>query len=94
MSPEASPIQQAFNLAVFGPLGIALAAKDALPEWIDKGRTRAVEQFAMAKAVGEMVTDYGQQKVAEKLVGLGILPGPQPPAPAAGPAGRHRWRSR
>jgi hypothetical protein len=40
----------------------------------------------MAKAVGEMVTDYGQQKVAEKLVGLGILPGPQPPSPSPSPS--------
>jgi hypothetical protein len=92
VSSETTPIKQVLDLAVFGPLGLALAARDALPDWVAKGRTRAAEQFTLAKGVGELVTDYGQQKVKHTLVGLGILPGPPPPppshptAPAPGPA--------
>jgi hypothetical protein len=81
-----SPIEDVLNLAVFAPLGVALAVKDALPEWISRGR----EQYETAKAVGELVTDYGQKKVARTLVGLGLLPGPPPPPPGPGsppPAG-------
>ena len=76
-----SPIEDVLNLAVFAPLGVALAVKDAVPEWISRGR----EQFETARAVGELVTDYGQKKVARTLVGLGILPGPPPPAPESPP---------
>jgi hypothetical protein len=81
-----SPIEDVLNLAVFAPLGVALAVKDALPGWISRGR----EQYETAKAVGELVTNYGQKKVARTLVGLGLLPGPPPPAPGPGsppPAG-------
>jgi hypothetical protein len=79
-----SPLEQALDLAVWGPLGVALAIKDAAPEWIEQGRVRAGEQFANAKALGELATDYGHKLVAAKLVGLGILPGPPPPGRPAG----------
>ena len=42
MSHDKSPIEQALDLAVFGPLGLALSARESLPDWIDKGRDRVV----------------------------------------------------
>jgi hypothetical protein len=73
-----SPIEDVLNLVVL-PLGVALAVKDSVPDWIARGR----EQFETARSVGELVTDYGHRKVAKTLVGLGILAGPPPPHPAA-----------
>ncbi len=81
-----SPITQALDLAFFGPLGLALSAKDALPEWVDKGRSRIVHQVDVARMVGEHASRHGQKVVTQTLVGLGILPGPPPPAPPRPPA--------
>lgn len=76
-----SPIDRAKHLAFLGPLGAALAG--ALPDWVQRGVSSWAEQYQTAKAVGELVTDYGQQLVTQKLVGLGILPGPPPPPRSA-----------
>ena len=79
MSHDQSPIKQVLNLAFFGPVGLALAAKDALPEWVDKGRTRVGHQVGIAKMVGEHASRHGQKIVSETLVSFGLLPGPPPP---------------
>jgi hypothetical protein len=89
---DKSPLEQAVDLAIFGPLGLALAAKDALPDWVDLGRRRVVHRIEVARIVGEHASRYGQKVVTETLVDLGILPGPPPPPPnrpaAAPPAAR------
>lgn len=87
-----TPLGRVVHLAVFGPLGVALAIKDALPGCVERGATTFAEQYQTAKAVGEMASDYGQKVVTKKLVGFGILPGPPPPprrapGPPAAPFG-------
>jgi len=79
VNQDKSPIIQAVDLAFFGPLGLALAAKDALPGWVDDGRSRIVHQVDTARVVGEHVTRHGRKVVTRTLVGLGIVPGPPPP---------------
>jgi hypothetical protein len=86
VSHDKSPLEQALDLAVFGPLGLALTAKDALPGWVDKGRRRIFHQVEVAKMVGEHASQHGQKVVTGTLVGLGILPGP-PPSPQRATAG-------
>jgi hypothetical protein len=61
---------------------LAMAMHEALPGWVTRREASFCEQYASAKAVGEMVTDYGQKVATAKLVGLGILPGPPPPSHA------------
>jgi hypothetical protein len=86
VSHDQSPIKQVLNLAFFGPVGLALAAKDALPEWVDKGRTRVGRQVGIAKMVGEHASRHGQKIVSETLVSFGLLPGPPPPVSSASPS--------
>ncbi len=85
VSHEKSPIEQALDLAVFGPLGLVLTAKESFPAWVDAGRDRLVHQVGIARLVGEQAARYGQKMATDTLVGFGILPGPPPPAPR-GPA--------
>jgi hypothetical protein len=79
VSHDKSPIEQALDLAVFGPLGLVLTAKESFPDWVDTGRGRLVHQVAIAKLVGEHAARYGQKVATDTLVGFGILPGPPPP---------------
>jgi hypothetical protein len=83
MSHDKSPFEQALDLAVFGPLGLVMTAKDALPGWVDKGRDRLGRQVAVAKLVGEHASRHGQKVITGALVDLGVLPGPPPPTPRA-----------
>jgi hypothetical protein len=79
VSHDKTPVEVALELAVFGPLGLALCAKDAVPGWVDTGRRRVLHQVDVARVVGEHATRHGQKLVADTLVSLGILPGPPPP---------------
>lgn len=88
MSHDKSPLEQALDLALFGPVGLALSAKDALPDWVATGRRRVLKQIDVARMVGEHATRHGQKVVEGTLVGLGILPGPPPPPPPARPSPR------
>jgi hypothetical protein len=83
MGHDKSPIDQALDVAVFGPLGLVLTAKDALPGWVDKGRGSLVHQVKIARLIGEQAARYGQKMATDTLVGFGILPGPPPPAQPA-----------
>jgi hypothetical protein len=68
VSDEAkSPLEQAIELLVYAPLGLALTARDELPRLIDKGRQRVTGQVAMAKMMGQFAVAQGQ-KEAEKVV--------------------------
>jgi hypothetical protein len=79
VSHDRSPIKQVLDLAFFGPVGLALAAKDAIPDWVVNGRNRVGHQVGIAKMVGEHASRHGQKVVSEALVSFGLLPGPPPP---------------
>jgi hypothetical protein len=95
VSDEAkSPLEQAIELLVYAPLGLALTARDELPRLIDKGRQRVTGQVAMAKMMGQFAVAQGQ-KEAEKVVKqatetlsgvTGSRPAPAPTRPAASPS--------
>lgn len=88
-----SPLDQALDLLVYAPMGLALTAKDELPHLVEKGRTRIGNQLMLAKMIGQFAVAQGQ-KEAGKLVEqagtvasrLGGFPGtPGPVAATAGP---------
>jgi hypothetical protein len=99
-----SPLEQALDLLVYAPIGAALAARDELPRFIEKGRERVTGQVMLAKMIGQFAFAQGQQeaqKAAEKLrqqaietatrlAGAVPTPGPSvaPPAPRTPPAAR------
>ena len=83
--PERSPLDRLLDLTVYGPVGMAIAARDSLPRWIEAGRRQLGSQLTMAKTVGRFAVDRGSrqagsvmQRVAEEaegvLVALGLVP--------------------
>ena len=67
MTEEKNPVEQAMELFVYAPLGLALSFRDELPKLIERGRTQVNGQVMMAKMMGQFATQAGQ-KEAEKLV--------------------------
>ncbi|HEY2427720.1 MAG TPA: hypothetical protein VGI06_02230 [Acidimicrobiales bacterium] len=94
-----SPFQQALDLLVYAPLGLAYTAMDELPTMVDKGRQRFGNQLMVARMIGQFAVVQGQkeaEKVAGRLAGqagtvasrLGGFPGV--PGPTEGAAGAAR----
>ncbi len=83
---DRSPMERVLDVAVYGPVGLALAARDSLPRWIETGRRRLGPQLTMARTIGRLAVDQGSRqaggvlrRLAEQaegvLVGLGLAPG-------------------
>jgi len=98
-SPERSPLDRAVELLVYAPLGLAVAARDELPQLIARGRKEAEGQVGMARVVGRFAVDRGQKEAVKllrqagrRLAGLGLVPdparggGPSSSPPGASPA--------
>jgi hypothetical protein len=89
-----TPLEQALEVFVYLPVGIAMTAREELPRVIEKGRLRVANEVTMARAVGQFVATQGQ-KEAEKAVRAAanrwMAPPPRPasrqaPAPAPAPS--------
>lgn len=92
MSEERNPVDQALDLFVYAPIGLALSAKDELPQLIAKGKQQVEGQLALAKMFGQFAVAQGQ-KEAEKLIQqamdrLSPEPGPAPDSPTPRPQTR------
>lgn len=90
MTDEKTPLDQAVELLVFAPIGLALTARDELPKLIERGRQQVTGQMAMAKMIGQFAVAQGQRE-AEKVVKqagerLGDLGLGGRPAPSGAPA--------
>jgi hypothetical protein len=95
LTERKSPLDQALDLLFYGPLGIAITAREELPKMVEKGREQVTNQVTMARVIGEFVVTQGQQEaakrvkqVADTLTGLGIIPpgsSARPPAPSPPP---------
>ncbi len=87
-----SPLDRALDLFVYAPLGVALTARDKLPELVDKGRERFTGQVNTARIMGEMAVTRGQREAekavseaVQRLADLGWLPGEAPSKQPAAP---------
>ncbi|MHB8465824.1 MAG: hypothetical protein ACYDH6_17880 [Acidimicrobiales bacterium] len=81
-----SPLDQALDLLVFAPLGLALTVGEELPKLVEKGRQRTTTQVTMARMIGQFVVAQGQKELKERLDGLtGNRPAPPPSTPPAAP---------
>jgi hypothetical protein len=58
---------QALDLLVYAPVGLALTAAEDLPALVDKGRQRVGGQMTMARMVGQFAVAEGQRQ-AEHLI--------------------------
>ena len=89
-----SPLDNVVELALFAPLGLALTARDHLPDLIARGRQQVTSQVTLARMMGQFAVKEGEKDLRKRVEGLsqtlsdlGILPEPNPsPAPAP-PAG-------
>jgi hypothetical protein len=67
MTERKSLIEQALDVCLYAPVGLAIAVTEELPELIDKGRARVNSQLTMAKMVGSFAVAQGQRE-AERVV--------------------------
>ena len=93
---EKNPIDAALELFVYAPLGLALTARENLPDFVAKGRSQFESQVNLARMMGQYAVKEGSKEgrrrwaeVSETLAGLGLLPQPPKPTPPQEPAFRH-----
>ncbi len=67
MTERKSLLEQALDVCVYAPVGLAVAVTEELPDLIDKGRARVSSQLTMAKMVGSFAVAQGQRE-AERVV--------------------------
>lgn len=67
MTQRKSLLEQALDVCLYAPVGLAIAVTEELPDLIDKGRARVNSQLTMAKAVGSFAVAQGQRE-AERVV--------------------------
>lgn len=81
---ERDPLAQLLDVALYAPLGLALSARERLPDLADRGRREIEARVPAARLVGQMVLDQGTRevkkrvddlprRVKEVLTGVGVL---------------------
>lgn len=64
------PLEQALDLLVYAPLGLASMVQDQLPGLVERGRSRFSGQVALAKTVGQLMAAQARResgKVSSRL---------------------------
>jgi hypothetical protein len=89
-----TPLDALLELGLYAPLGLALEARDRLPDLIARGRQQVTSQVTLARMMGQYAVREGEKDARKRwseleatLRGLGLLPEANPPgagAPAAG----------
>lgn len=67
MTEHKSPLDQALDLFVYAPLGLALSARQELPRLAERGRAQADAQVTVARMIGQFAVTMGRRE-AEKAV--------------------------
>jgi hypothetical protein len=67
MTESKSLLEQALDVCLYAPVGLAISVTEELPQLIDKGRARVNSQLALAKMVGSFAVAQGQRE-AERVV--------------------------
>lgn len=85
---ERDPVDQALDLLVYAPLGLALTARDELPRMIQRGRLEAQGRITLARMVGQIAVAQGQKEAGRLFDGLfgrgsGSAEAPSQPASSA-----------
>jgi hypothetical protein len=89
-STQKSPAQRVLDLAVYGPLGLALSIAEALPAMARKGRSRLAPQMGLARTVGQLAVQQGYRQLRDKAASGTVIPF-RPPVPVVtGRAGAGR----
>jgi hypothetical protein len=62
MAEPRSPLEQALDLVVFAPIGLAITVVEELPDLAEKGRSRFQQRAATAKLVGQFAVAQGRRR--------------------------------
>lgn len=82
MTDEKSPLEQALDLLVYAPLGLAATARTQLPDMVAKGRAQVEGQVTVARFIGQFAVQQGKVEVEKRLKAFTGPPTPEPaPAP-------------
>jgi hypothetical protein len=90
---DKNPVEQAIELLVYAPLGLALDARELMPKFIERGRN----QVTVARMIGKFAVSQGQavagkhlstveQQVQATLENLGLVPSSNGPSSAPAPS--------
>ncbi len=60
---QKSPAERVLDLAVYGPLGLALSIAEAMPAMARKGRSRLAPQVGLARTVGQLAVQQGYRQL-------------------------------
>lgn len=61
VSDEKSPVEQALDVLLYAPLGLAFSARELLPTLVEKGKA----QVGMAKMIGQFAAQQGQTEAGK-----------------------------
>ncbi len=101
MTDTRTPLEQALDLLVYAPVGLAVAARDLVPTLVERGRRQVDPQVGVARMVGQLAVAQGRsqaEKAVERAMSqarvtlqqLGILPdepaSTTPPGPGTDPS--------
>ncbi len=86
MTDEKSPLEQALDLLVYAPLGLAVTARTQLPDMVAKGRAQIEGQVTVARFIGQFAVKQGKVEFEKRLKAFSPAPEPEPaPAPVVEP---------
>jgi len=67
MTDQRSPLDNALDLLVYAPVGLALTAAEELPKLAAKGRAQVQGQVAIARMVGQFAVAQGRKEIEKRL---------------------------
>lgn len=89
MTDERSPLDNALDLLVYAPVGLALTAAEELPKLAAKGRAQVQNQMTIARMVGQFAVAQGRKEIEKRLGGGGRTASPAAePSRSPGQPGR------
>ncbi|HEX3394657.1 MAG TPA: hypothetical protein VHS52_09025 [Acidimicrobiales bacterium] len=60
-SDPGSPLERVLDVALYGPIGLAVAVREGLPRWAEVGRRQLNTRLTMARVVGRLAVDQGSR---------------------------------
>src|SRR6266446_3170115 len=69
MTDRKTPVEQALELFVYAPIGLALTAAEELPKLVEKGREQVTARAALYRMIGKFAVDQGQQTAGRFIKG-------------------------
>jgi hypothetical protein len=67
MAESRTPLEQALDLMLFAPIGLALTVVEDFPQLAEKGRARVEQRVATARVVGQFAVAEGRRRLQGSL---------------------------